>query len=93
MQRRHSTELLCGEQAIVGRVLFRAQTAGQVDVKSFNITGKQLRSFEFQTVPDEQSMVWDGNDESGKLCPSGNYFPCLQNAHAAAERIKLTLLK
>ena len=44
-----------------------------VDVKIFNSTGRLIRSFE-NLDHQHLEIYWNGRDESGVICPAGNYF-------------------
>jgi len=46
-----------------------------VDLKLYDVTGRLIRSLgEAAATPGSRSLVWDGNEEGGRPCPSGVYL-------------------
>jgi len=75
------------------KIAFDVETAGQVSLKVFDVSGRLVRTLVDKTLPaGHQEIIWDGKDESGRKLASGAYF-CRMTAGAFAESKKIVLLR
>jgi hypothetical protein len=55
-------------------VLFDAPGAGDVDIRIFDVSGRQVWRITVATIGGEQMFAWDGRTSDGEFAPSGVYF-------------------
>lgn len=73
---------------------FRVEMPGMVEIKIFDINGKQIKALlnERKDYGDYQ-VVWDGTDENGHLQPSGVYFYKITLDQKFSEIKRMALVK
>jgi hypothetical protein len=47
-------------------------------LKIYNVTGKLVRQWDYQTIGQSDQITWDGSDKNGQKLPSGVYFIMLE---------------
>lgn len=62
----------CVEIHLVGVTDY--QDIGVQEIKIYDLSGREVRSFSISNFQFPISVAWDGRNESGKLLPSGVYF-------------------
>jgi len=61
---------------------FEVETAGQVEVRVFDIAGRAVRTLLDAEVPSgRQTVVWDGMDDGGAAVANGVYFYRIETPH------------
>ncbi|MBD3347600.1 MAG: T9SS type A sorting domain-containing protein [Candidatus Eisenbacteria bacterium] len=75
------------------RLSFTLPSAGRVDLSVYSVDGRMIRKVvSGRMAAGEQSVTWDGRDESGREVGSGLYFMKLE-ADSGVRRGKLLLLR
>jgi len=74
-------------------VKFNLPLAGQTDIKVYNLRGQLVKTLASDTMSaGPHSLVWNGDDNTGRPCSSGLYFLRINSASGDLTR-KMMLLK
>ncbi|MFC1887941.1 FlgD immunoglobulin-like domain containing protein [Candidatus Cloacimonadota bacterium] len=77
----------------VTNISFSLLEASQVDLNIYNLKGELVRSLLSDVIPSgDNSILWDGRDDSGTIVPSGLYFYKLKAGIYTSTR-KMMLMK
>ncbi len=47
-------------------------------LKIYDVTGRMIRKWDYETIRQSNRIIWDGTDDSGRKLPSGIYFVKLE---------------
>ena len=66
---------------------FTLASAGRARIRVLDLAGREVRVLlDDLTEPGEQSVIWDGRDNSGEFVPAGLYFYQLTTSGLEATR-------
>lgn len=79
----------------ITQIKYNVKSRGDAEIKIYDITGKIVKSFSSnnQQLITNNCLVWDGNDNSGKVLPAGVYFCTLKVSKGTAETKQIIILK
>jgi bacillopeptidase F len=52
----------------------------QIELKIYNVQGRLVRQWDYQTIRQSDQITWDGNDHTGNKLPAGVYFIRLETS-------------
>lgn len=75
------------------RIKYTLPSKSYVSLKIFNLKGELKRTLvEGEVGPGDQSVQWDGSDESGRMVPAGIYL-CQLKSESSIKSIRMLFLK
>ncbi|HPM03700.1 MAG TPA: T9SS type A sorting domain-containing protein, partial [Candidatus Cloacimonadota bacterium] len=75
------------------KITYSINCNANVKLDIYNVKGQKVRCLLEETIhKGEHQVVWDGNDDLGKPCPSGIYF-CKIQTDKATKLHKMMMIK
>jgi photosystem II stability/assembly factor-like uncharacterized protein len=73
-------------------ISFSIQKESEVNLSVYNVKGQKIKTLVHNELKKgNHSIIWNGNDETGKAVSSGNYY-CKLNVNGKTEAVKKCLL-
>lgn len=75
------------------RIKYNLPSKSYIFLRIFNLKGELIRTLvEGEVGPGDQSVQWDGSDESGRMVPAGIYL-CQMKSELSTKSIRMIFLK
>jgi len=72
--------------------LKQVQGQGSLALKIYNVSGRLVRQWDYQTMRLSDQILWDGTDDNGNILPDGIYF-CELKSEKGTEVIKIICIR
>ncbi|MEO0184546.1 MAG: hypothetical protein ABIL22_02010 [candidate division WOR-3 bacterium] len=69
------------------QVLTKVREQNKNDLRIYDITGRLIRQWNFETIDQRYQVVWNGTDNFGKVVPKGIYYICFRGSKTKVIKI------